>query len=121
MSADQARNVLSQLISVLQDGVASGASIGFLAPLDDRTARAYWIGVIEDVARGTCVLLLARQGDQIIGTVQLALATKPNGLHRAEVQKLLVVRLARRQGIGRLLMEAAAREAKREERTLLVL
>jgi ribosomal protein S18 acetylase RimI-like enzyme len=101
--------------------VASAASIGFLAPLDDAAARAYWDAVIEDVARGTCVLLLARQGDQVVGTVQLALATKPNARHRAEVQKLLVVRSARRQGIGRLLMEAVEREARRDERTLLVL
>lgn len=120
-AAQQAHDVLPGLVYLLQDGVASGASIGYLPPLDEVEATAYRASVMEDVARGTSVLLVARRGDVVVGTVQLALATKPNARHRAEVQKLIVVQSARGQGIGRLLMEAVEREARVERRTLLVL
>jgi ribosomal protein S18 acetylase RimI-like enzyme len=53
--------------------------------------------------------------------VQLALATKENGRHRAEVQKLLVHTRFRRRGIARSLMSAVEKAALRMGRTLLVL
>ncbi len=56
-----------------------------------------------------------------MGSVQLALATRGNGLHRAEVQKLIVHRQARHQGIGRALMAALEDTAWQEGRWLLVL
>lgn len=119
--ADAVEDALPGLVSVLRDGVESGASIGFLPPLADGEARAFWREVLTEVVYGTAVLLLARQGDEVVGTVHLALATKPNARHRAEVRKLLVVRRARRQGIARQLMLAIEDEARTEGRTLLVL
>ena len=56
-------------------------------------------------------------GGGIVGTVQLDLAGQTNGRHRAEVIKLMVLGSARRQGIGRLLMEAA-REWRRQTQPL---
>jgi ribosomal protein S18 acetylase RimI-like enzyme len=53
--------------------------------------------------------------------VQLDLSTRANGRHRAEVIRLLVHRRARRRGLGRALMEAVEAEARRRERTTLVL
>jgi GNAT superfamily N-acetyltransferase len=53
--------------------------------------------------------------------VQLALATKENGRHRAEVQKLMVMRSARGEGVASRLMAAAEAHARAERRTLLVL
>ena len=58
---------------------------------------------------------------EIVGSAQLDLAGQPNGRHRAEVTKLMVLSSARRQGIGRLLMEAAEAEARNLGRTTLVL
>jgi ribosomal protein S18 acetylase RimI-like enzyme len=46
---------------------------------------------------------------------------KPNGRHRAEVQKVLVHSSLRRQGLGRALMRAIEAEARACARTLLVL
>jgi acetyltransferase len=45
----------------------------------------------------------------------------PNALHRAEVQKLLVLRSWRRQGIGQTLMMAVEQAARQAGRQLLVL
>lgn len=52
------------------------------------------------------MLLVARapDGRRIVGTAQLALGMRPNGMHRAEVTKVMVLREARREGIGRALM-----------------
>jgi acetyltransferase len=120
LTLDQADATLTELIELLQDSVASGASIGFLPPLAIDQARDYWAGVIADMARGA-LLLVARLDETIVGTVQLALAQKQNARHRAEVQKLMVHTRARRQGIGRALLAAADDAARQDGRTLLVL
>jgi acetyltransferase len=121
LTADQAAAIMPALIELLQDSVASGASVGFLPPLWNDEARGYWAGVIEDLACGALVLLIARQAGAMVGTLQLALAQRPNAHHRAEVQKLLVHTRARRQGIGQMLLAAADAAAQQAGRTLLVL
>lgn len=113
--------MLSELIYLLRDSVASGASVGFLPPLSKEEARQYWSEVFQEVARKTQVLLVAHDTRHVVGSVQLALATKPNGLHRAEVQKLFVLQSQRRRGIGRALMQAVEQAARDRGRTLLVL
>jgi ribosomal protein S18 acetylase RimI-like enzyme len=118
---EEEQTVLPELINLLQDTVASGASVGFLPPLSAEDAHQYWSAIFQEVARGTCVLLVARDAGRIVGSVQLALATKPNALHRAEVQKLFVLQSQRRRGTGRALMQAVEQTARECERTLLVL
>jgi GNAT superfamily N-acetyltransferase len=105
------------LAELLVAVVADGASVGFLPPLPHDDAVAYWQSAIGPGV----VLLVAEQTDRIVGTVQLQCAMRPNGLHRAEVAKLMVHPAARRQGLGRRLMEALEIEARRLGRTLLVL
>lgn len=114
-------SVMSDLIEIVRDSVASGASVGFLPPLAEGEARAYWQGVLADVAEGKRVLLVARKGGRAVGTVQIELPSKPNARHRAEVQKLLVHTSARRQGLGRALLAAIEAEALALGRLLLVL
>ncbi len=109
------------LAALLCDAVNDGASVGFLPPLTVDEAAAYWHGVIAAVAAGERLLLVARAGEETIGTVQLDLCQRANGLHRAEVMRLLVHTTARRRGVGRALMEAAEAEARARGRTLLVL
>lgn len=121
LSADQARALLPQLVALLQDSVDDGASIGFLRPLAVDVAEAYWREAIRDVADRSRILLVARQDGHVVGSVQLGLCTKPNGVHRAEVQKLLVHTHWRRRGIGRRLMDAVDSEARRAQRSLLYL
>lgn len=118
---EQGQVILSELVTLLQDTVASGASVGFLPPLSQEEAREYWISVLEDMAQNKRVLLIARHSAQVVGAVQLELATKANARHRAEVQKLFVLQQERQRGIGRLLMEAIEPIARERGRTLLVL
>ena len=47
-----------------------------------------------------------REASEIVGSAQLALGTKPNGRHRAEVQKVMVRPWYRRRGIAAGLMAA---------------
>ncbi len=60
-------------------------------------------------------------GDRVVGCVHLVLAMQPNGRHRAEVQKVLVLNSARRQGIATRLMYAIEDEARAVGRHTLVL
>jgi GNAT superfamily N-acetyltransferase len=92
-----------------------------LAPLPDADARRYWTEVFSEIGQQSRIVLAAVQDDQIIGSVQLALGTMPDALHRAEVQKRLVLRSHRRHGIGQALMTAVEEIARQEGRRLLVL
>jgi len=109
------------LRALLLDAVAHGASVGFLASLDEAAAAAYWSEVRGAVADGGRVLLVAWRDHVLVGTVQLDLCRKPNGLNRAEVQKLLVHSGARRGGAATALMEAAEVQALALGRGLLFL
>ena len=112
---------LVQLRALLLDAVAHGASVGFVMPLADSTADAYWRGVAEAVGAGSRILLVGWHDHVLVGTVQLDLCMKPNGSNRAEVQKLLVHSGARRAGVATGLMEAAEMQALALRRGLLFL
>lgn len=121
LSREQALAILPKLAELLQDTVNNGSSVGFIPPQASQTAEAYWLATLAEVARGERILLASREGGEVTGTVQLALVMKENGLHRAEVQKLLVHTGFRRRGIARSLMKAIEAAAMRAGRTLLVL
>jgi GNAT superfamily N-acetyltransferase len=122
LDAAAVRRHAAELIDILVDCVDGGASVGFLPPLGRDEAAAYWASVADALAAGSRMLLVARRaGAPADGTVQLDLATRANGLHRAEVVRLLVHRRARRHGLGRALMRAIEDEARRRGRTTLVL
>ncbi len=112
--------VIAGLCMLLIDAVDDGASVGFLAPMSHEKALRYWHPVIAGLQRGM-VLWVAESDGQVVGTVQLALNGKENGSHRAEVQKLLVLRTHRGRGIAALLMKAVDDYAAANGRTLLVL
>ncbi|KZE47158.1 GCN5 family acetyltransferase [Brevibacillus parabrevis] len=108
---------LRELARLLVDVVVDGASIGFLPPLTKEEAYKYW----TLVPREQVVVWVAEKETGIVGTIQLQLSDRPNGLHRAEIVKLMVHPLAQRQGIGRTLMLLAEARAMAEHRSLLVL
>ena len=103
------------------DAVQSGASVGFVQPLEQPEARTYWQGVIAELERDLRVLLIAELNGRTLGTGQLILESRANASHRAEVSKVLVHSTARQRGIGRALMQALEREALSHGRTLLYL
>jgi ribosomal protein S18 acetylase RimI-like enzyme len=116
-----ARGLRAGFVELLRDVVAGGASVGFLDPLADDEAAAYWDAVFAEVDAGSRRLFAVREGDRVLGTIQLAIPWKPNARHRAAVEKLLVHTTARRQGLGTLLMRAAEDAAVAVGRTLLIL
>lgn len=104
------------LARLLIDVVEHGASVGFVLPLPHDEAAQYWDGLLPSLAQGSRLLWVAQDADTLLGTVQLELTLKKNGVNRAEVQKLLVHSTARRRGVARALMhtvEARARELRR--------
>jgi ribosomal protein S18 acetylase RimI-like enzyme len=121
ITAQSLPEVHAGLVELLRETVNGGDTVGFLPPISTEEAAAFWAGVREALEGGGRRLLVARQAGRVVGTVQLDLATQTNGRHRAEVMKLLVHREARRQGLGRRLMEAVEGVARDEGRTLLVL
>jgi GNAT superfamily N-acetyltransferase len=108
-------------VLLLRDAVDDGASVGFLSPLDSGLAETYWDERLHEAARGKRVILAAYDEDTIVGSVQLVLAPQPNGRHRAEVQRLIVRRDHRHQGIASLLMKRLEDVARENGRILLVL
>jgi ribosomal protein S18 acetylase RimI-like enzyme len=121
VSPEQLGEYLAAFIALLQDAVESGASVGFVPPVDASIARSYWAGVRTAIEGGNRILLGAIEDGEILGSVQLDLATMPNARHRAEVMKLMVHRAARRRGIGKALMVALEDAARRANRRLIVL
>ena len=121
LSHGEALAALDGLVGILIDSVDNGASVGFHRPLAAREAAAYWGDVCADVGRGSVLLFAAYADGQLAGTAQLQPSPKANGRIRAEVAKVLVHSAFRRRGIGRALMAALEEEARRLNRTTLVL
>jgi ribosomal protein S18 acetylase RimI-like enzyme len=108
---------IDPLSELLVKVVDDGASIGFLPPMKLSDARHYW----QTVLNPNVILFIAKINNEIVGTIQVHLCTKKNGLHRAEIAKLMTGPSARRKGVARALMKVAEERAVREGRTLIVL
>jgi ribosomal protein S18 acetylase RimI-like enzyme len=111
------------LADVLIDCVEGGSSVGFMLPLEQERAEAYWANALDSAARGERIVLVAEERDTgaVLGTVQVVLTTPENQPHRGEIAKMLVHRRARRRGLGEALMREAETAALEAGRTLLIL
>ncbi len=109
------------LARVLIDCVEGGASVGFMRPMTEAKALAFWHRIGREVESGARAMLVAEDETGVVGTVQLVLAQPENQPHRADVSKMLVHRRARRRGIGAALMRAAEDLARESRKSLLVL
>ncbi|MFF8770971.1 GNAT family N-acetyltransferase [Kitasatospora sp. NPDC015120] len=129
LTAQELRGSAQRLGDLLADTVDTGASVGFLAPLDRVAAAGWWRALAPDVAAGRLLVWVAEPGpaggeggsDRIAGTVQLRPATAANGRHRADVAKLMVHRADRGRGLaGRLLAALESAAVARGLRTLVL-
>lgn len=109
------------LMALLLDAVAHGASVGFLADLDTQQANSYLDEVKQRLVSGELLLWVVGKDKEVLGSVQLGLCQKLNGLKRAEVQKLLVHSAARHRGLGLQLMQALEAAARQKQRSTLYL
>lgn len=121
LTAAQLHSRQMELVELLRNAVNGGASVSFIAPLDVSTAETYWSKIVREVEQGLRLVLAVEVEGRIVGSAQLALATTPNGKHRAEVQKMLVHSDFRRRGIAVKLLEELDKTARNVGRTLLVL
>jgi len=113
--------VIAALSDIIIEVVANGGSVSFMHPLSREIAANFWKDSLARAGRGERVVLSAWDGDDLIGTVTLDLATPPNQPHRAEIAKLMTRVSHRGRGIARSLMLEAERIAVERGRTLLVL
>lgn len=113
--------VRSDLIELLIDSVDSGASVGFVSPLSEADAMHYWDGVDTDIEAGKRKIIIALDDGKVVGAVQLSITQKPNGLHRGEVEKLMVHSQSRGLGVAKRLMQTLEELALAIGRSLLVL
>ncbi|MFJ7158195.1 GNAT family N-acetyltransferase [Streptomyces sp. NPDC101118] len=113
------RAQLASLADLTLDTVAGGNSLGFLAGVGHAEAAAWWESLLPAVSDGTLTVWTALDGDRVAGTVSLRRETKPNGRHRAEVNKLMVHRAARGRGLARALLAELERHAAHEGLVLL--
>ena len=112
---------IRELADLLIDCVEGGASVSFMSPLSLARATAFWREVADGVSRGERALIVAGDAGGIIGSVQLILAQPENQPHRADLSKMLVIRRARRRGVGEELLRAAEEVARAAGKSLLVL
>jgi len=113
--------LLSPLCALLIRCVAEGASIGWVPPLEQTVAETYWQGRFEAVRAGHSILWAVYEDGTLIGSAQLALEQEGNGVHRADVQKVLVHSAYRQRGVGTSLMTHIENYARQNGRSLLVL
>lgn len=109
------------LVDLLLDAVRHGASVGFLENIDAQQANSYLDEVKQRLSSGQLLLWVVSKDQEVLGSVQLGLCQKLNGLKRAEVQKLLVHSAARRRGLGQQLMQALEATARQKQRVTLYL
>jgi ribosomal protein S18 acetylase RimI-like enzyme len=114
-------DIVAALADILVEAVATGGSVSFMHPLAPDAAADFWRDSLAKAASGGRVVLGARAGDELVGTVTLDLATPPNQPHRGEIAKLMTRVRHRGRGVARALMLAAERVAVERGRTLLVL
>ncbi len=113
---------VDELASLMHACVHAGASINFVMPFPMVESLAFWQRKVRPALEdGTRVLLAARTGGRIAGSVQLDCDTPPNQPHRAEIAKLMVHPDFRRRGIARALMEEIEAIALRRGRSLITL
>ncbi|MBV7434428.1 GNAT family N-acetyltransferase [Cardiobacteriaceae bacterium TAE3-ERU3] len=112
---------IGDLSTLLIDCVDRGASLGFLPPLKESEAAQYWQMTKESIKEGNTFLHLAFIDGNLAGCVLLRCCGKSNGLHRAEIEKLMVSPAARRCGIALNLLETVESFALTLNLKLLVL
>lgn len=121
LSAPALDAVRPQLVDLLLDVLAQGASMGIPACLSAHEADQYWRAVKAGLLDGTRMLLGAAHEGTLVGIVQLELYRRPGGCDGAELQTMMVHSRVRRRGIGSVLLRAAEAETRALGRTLLFL
>ena len=110
------------LAQIMADTVNDGAAIGYMQPFTrDDGLDFFQDQVFPEVRAGRRILLIATLAGVPAGSVQLITSLPPNQRHRCEVAKMMVAPAARRNGIGRALMQALDMQARAAGKSLITL
>ena len=110
------------LADLLHGCVHDGASVGFVQPFSLENSRDFWRNKIRpSLVSGETILMIAKVGGEVAGTVQLCAGSMPNQAHRGEVSKLLVSPDFRKRGIAKTLMAELEKQARDRGLTLITL
>jgi acetyltransferase len=121
LTSQDISNNITELSLLLEKVVDTDSSIGFIPPLSYEDATNYWQDINIELMTNRKTLFIARDKEKVVGCVQLSYVAKPNGLHRAEIEKLIVDTHSRGKGVAKALMMALEKEAICQCRSLLVL
>ncbi|NIA00452.1 GNAT family N-acetyltransferase [Massilia sp. CCM 8734] len=113
--------LIDDLAALLVEIVADGGSVGFMHPLDNAHARAFWTSTLQAAAHGQRIVFGAFEDDRLVATVSLLLDCPPNQPHRAEIAKMMTLPRWRGRGIAAALLRSAEAAAVERGKTLLVL
>ncbi|MBW8823150.1 MAG: tRNA adenosine(34) deaminase TadA [Xanthomonadales bacterium] len=112
---------IDALSTLLIETVAANGSVGFMHPLAEQEAQAFWAQALASAARGERIILGARQDDRLVGTGTLLLAMAPSQPHRAELTKVMTSPSMRGSGAGAALIAALEQAARDHRKSLLTL
>jgi acetyltransferase len=94
-------------------------ALGALDTMGQGALERWYHGIVAGLEDRERVLVVAEEGDRILGMAQLAFSGATNADHRAEVQRVGVATAAHGRGIGRSLMSAVEEIACDHRVTLL--
>jgi ribosomal protein S18 acetylase RimI-like enzyme len=94
-------------------------ALGALDTMGRGALERWYHGVVAGLDDRDRLLVVAEEGDRLVGMVQLVFSGATNAEHRAEVQRIGVAADARGRGIGGSLM-AAVEEVARDHRIMLL-
>ncbi len=94
-------------------------ALGALDTMGRGALERWYHGVVAGLDDRDRLLVVAEEGDQLVGMVQLVFSGATNAEHRAEVQRVGVAADARGRGIGGGLM-AAVEDVARDHRITLL-
>jgi len=112
---------LDALSALLIETIAGNGSVGFMHPLAEEDARAFWSQALASASHGERVVLGAWRDDRLVGTGTLVLAMAPSQPHRAELTKVMTAHAARGEGVGAALIDALEQSARSHGKSLLTL
>jgi len=122
LAADELDAQGDALAAIMAQTVGDGAAIGYIQPFSEADGLAFFTTqVFPEVRAGRRKLLIASLDGRTVGSVQLITALPPNQPHRCEVAKMMVAPAARRQGVGRALMQALDEAARSAGKRLITL
>ncbi|MCE1235999.1 MAG: GNAT family N-acetyltransferase [Hyphomicrobiales bacterium] len=113
--------IRAALADLLIETVAAGGSVTFLHPLAREEAEAFWAGSLAAAARGERIVYGAFDGERLVSTLTLLLASPQNQPHRGELAKMMTRVVDRGRGHAMALIRRAERDAIARGKTLLML